>query len=149
MVTPLETTAAKPKKSVDYSRIEPGWRAGILSPRQLAEIYTQETGDPLSHAAIIKHFAKAEIPRDLSAKIRAKAEEMVTREATKEVTRQVTQDRLVTTERDIVDTNAQLQADVIMESRRDIQKQIASNWSWIRDCQFLSKLIAGKRLPIR
>ena len=48
-----KTTPIK-RKSVDYGRIEAGWRAGLLSPRQLAAIYTQETGDPVSHAAIIK-----------------------------------------------------------------------------------------------
>lgn len=67
---------AAPKK-VDYERIEPGWRAGILSPAQLAAKYTADTGTPCSRAAIIKHFGKLGVPRDLKAKIRAKAEAMV------------------------------------------------------------------------
>ena len=53
---------AAPKK-IDYDRIEPGWRAGLLSPHQLAAAYTEETGQKVSHAAIIKHFKKAGIAR--------------------------------------------------------------------------------------
>jgi hypothetical protein len=68
---------AAPKK-VDYERIEPGWRAGIKSPAQLASEYTKETGVSVSHAALIKHFKKLGVPRDLGAKVRAKAEAMVT-----------------------------------------------------------------------
>lgn len=68
---------AAPKKA-DYDRIEPGWRAGLLSPRQLATAYTEQTGHSISHAAIIKHFEKAGIARDLSWKIHDRANAMVT-----------------------------------------------------------------------
>lgn len=64
-------------KKIDYARIEPDWRAGIKSPAQLAAEYTEATGVSVSHAAIIKHFKKLGVPRDLSAKIRAKADAMV------------------------------------------------------------------------
>ncbi len=67
---------AAPKK-VDYERIEPGWRVGILSPAQLASEYTMATGISVSHTAIIKHFTKRGVPRDLSAKVQAKADSMV------------------------------------------------------------------------
>ena len=65
-------------KKIDYDRIESGWRAGLLSPHQLAAIYTEETGQKVSHAAIIKHFKKAGIARDLSSKINDRANAMVT-----------------------------------------------------------------------
>ena len=68
---------AAPKK-IDYDRIEPGWRAGLLSPHQLAALYTEETGQKVSHAAIIKHFKKYGIARDLSSKINDRANAMVT-----------------------------------------------------------------------
>ncbi len=68
---------AAPKK-IDYDRIEPGWRAGLLSPHQLAALYTEETGQKVSHAAIIKHFKKSGIARDLSSKINDRANAMVT-----------------------------------------------------------------------
>lgn len=65
------------QQKVDYERIEPGWRAGLLSPAQLAEDYTKHTGITVSRVAIIKHFEKLGVPRDLKAKIQAKADAMV------------------------------------------------------------------------
>lgn len=65
------------QKKVDYEAIEPGWRAGIKSPAQLAAEYTEATGISVSRSAIIKHFDKLGVPRDLRAKVHAKAEAMV------------------------------------------------------------------------
>jgi hypothetical protein len=65
------------QQRIDYERIEPGWRAGILSPAQLAEAYTLDTGTAVSRVAIIKHFQRLGVPRDLKAKIQAKADAMV------------------------------------------------------------------------
>lgn len=65
------------QKKVDYEAIEPGWRAGIKSPAQLAAEYTEATGIGVSRSAIIKHFDKVGVPRDLSAKVHAKADAMV------------------------------------------------------------------------
>lgn len=67
---------AAPRK-VDYERIEPGWRAGVKSAEQLAVEYTEETGVSVSGAAIKKHFRQQGIPRDLTAKVRAKADAKV------------------------------------------------------------------------
>lgn len=110
---------AAPKK-VDYDRIEPHWRAGIKSPQQIAEDYTQETGISVSRAAIIKHFAKLGIPRDLSAKIQAKADSMV---AEALVTGKVS---TATTKRDIevIDTNATVQANVRVSQQKKIDTSI-------------------------
>lgn len=65
------------QKKVDYEAIEPGWRAGIKSPAQLAAEYAEATGISVSRSAIIKHFEKRGVPRDLSAKVHAKADAMV------------------------------------------------------------------------
>ena len=108
---------AAPKK-VDYDRIEPGWRAGILSPRQLAAVYTDETGDPVSHAAICNHFKRKEIPRDLAAKIKAKSDAMVTAAI---VTANVTPLDPVT-EKAIVDGNAAQLTTVRLSHRQDIKR---------------------------
>jgi len=62
---------------IDYGRIEPGWRAGVLSVQQLADEYQEATGQTITLTAINKHFKKLGIPRDLSAKIEAKAAAMV------------------------------------------------------------------------
>lgn len=105
-------------KKVDYARIEAGWRAGILSPRQLAAKYTEETGDQVSHAAIINHFKKAGIDRDLAAKIRAKADAMVTQAM---VTGKVTPQPLIP-ERQVIEDNATQIASVRIGHRKDIAR---------------------------
>lgn len=105
-------------KKVDYDRIEAGWRAGILSPRQLAAQYTEETGDPVSHAAIINHFKKAGIERDLGAKIRAKADAMVTQAM---VTGKVTAQPVIP-EKQVIEDNATQIAIVRIGQRKDIAR---------------------------
>lgn len=105
---------AAPKK-VDYERIEPGWRAGVLSPHQLAAQYTEDTGVKVSHAAIIKHFTKLNVPRDLNAKIQAQADAMVTKAL---VTEKVTKDRLVTNEGKIVNAGAEQVAEIRLFHRK-------------------------------
>lgn len=106
---------AAPKK-IDYERIEPAWRAGVKSPSQLAFEYTAETGVKVSHAAIIKHFKKLGVPRDLGAKVKAKADSMVMEAM---VTGKVS---AVTTKRDaeIVLDSALVVANVRMSHRTDI-----------------------------
>lgn len=108
---------AAPKK-VDYEHIEPGWRAGLKSPSQLAREYTEATGVQVSHAAIIKHFKRLGVPRDLSAKINAKAERMVTEAM---VTGKV---HTVTTKADatIIDTAALEVATIRVDHRKDIRR---------------------------
>jgi len=90
------------KKPVDWEAIEPHWRAGIKTKLEIS----QEFG--VSRAAIDKHFAKLGIERDLTAKIQAKAESLVARQA---VTETVTRNRLAATEQEIVEANANIQAD--------------------------------------
>ncbi|MGA3803698.1 hypothetical protein ACI2TB_05045 [Ralstonia nicotianae] len=108
---------AAPKK-VDYERIEPDWRAGLKSPAQLAAEYTAETGVSVSHAAIIKHFKKLGIPRDLKAKVRAKADAMVMASM---VTGKVSTE---TTKRDaeIIADSAVVVANLQVSHRKDISR---------------------------
>ncbi len=106
------------KQKVDYSAMEADWRAGILSPRQIAAKYTEATGIAVSHAAVIKHFTKKNVERDLAGKIRAKAQAMVTQAA---VTETVTPEKAVT-ENAIIEANATLQANALLDHRRDIKR---------------------------
>lgn len=108
---------AAPKK-VDYEAIEPGWRAGIKSPAQLAAEYTEATGVACSRSAIIKHFERLGVPRDLSAKVHAKADAMV---AEAMVTGKVTS---ATTMKDaeIIDAVAIDEATVRISHRKDITR---------------------------
>jgi len=112
-------------KKVDYDRIEADWRAGILSPRQLAAQYTEATGDPVSHTAIVNHFKRVGIERDLAAKIRAKADSMVTQAM---VTGKVTREPVVP-ERQVIEDNATQIATVRIGHRKDIARArgVASN----------------------
>lgn len=106
------------KKRIDYERIEAGWRAGLLSPRQLAALYTEETGDPVSHAAITRHFSKQGIPRNLSAKIMARSNVMVTEAM---VTDKVTPET-IKRDKEIIESAATKITEVRLGQRHDIQR---------------------------
>lgn len=100
------------KPAIDWEAIEPEWRAGIKTKLQLSEEFK------VSRAAIDKHFAKAGIERDLTERIRAKADSLVTQDA---VTREVTS-ATKAAEKEIVEANAELQARVRREQRTDITR---------------------------
>ena len=106
------------RQKIDYERIEAGWRAGILSPRQLAAQYTEETNESVSHAAIIKHFTKLGIPRNLAEKIKAKSDDMVTRAMVTEQVTPVTIKR----DKDIIDDAATKLTDIRLGQRKDISR---------------------------
>jgi hypothetical protein len=94
--------------------MEPAWRAGVVSVLQLSKEYG------VSRAAILKHWDKANIGRDLTAKIRAKAEALVTQSA---VTPKVTPEEKRVTENAIIDANAKMQADIILNHRIDVPQK--------------------------
>ncbi|MEY2854643.1 MAG: hypothetical protein RL030_1775 [Pseudomonadota bacterium] len=106
------------KRKVDYERIEPDWRAGIKSPAQLATEYTEATGEPVSRVAIIKHFEKLGVPRDLAAKIKAKAESLV---AASMVTGKVAAETKVR-DAEIVEAGGLAAATVQLSHRADIRR---------------------------
>lgn len=108
---------AAPRK-IDYERIEPGWRAGLKSPAQLAAEYTEETGVSVSHVAISKHFKKQDVPRDLSAKIRAKADAIVAASMVSGKVEPETKKRA----NQIVDDGAAVVATIRLSHRTDIQR---------------------------
>lgn len=110
MKPPKHSTA---NKQIDWESIEKDWRAGIKTKLQMSEEHA------VSRAAIDKRFKKLGIERDLSEKIRQKAESLVTQAA---VTQSVTQERLVTTEKEIVEANASMQANALLDHRKDIKR---------------------------
>jgi len=109
-----EKNAYRP--SVDWDAMEPDWRAGVISVKALSEQYG------VSRAAILKHWGKAGVERDLSAKIHAKADSLVTQQA---VTPEVTQERRVTEKR-IIDANATMLADKVLGQRTDVARARAT-----------------------
>lgn len=118
--------AAKPKKQVEiqWGLVDADWVAGIKTTRQMSADYELLTGQKISHVAIVKHYDKLGMKRDLKGKIRAKAEVLVNAQLTAGVLRLPEP-----TERQIIEVAAQNQADIILRHRSDIQryKSIAGN----------------------
>ena len=106
----METTH---KPAPDWEKIEADYRAGILSLREIAEAHPG-----VNHVAITRRAKREGWSRDLSAKIRAKADALVTERT---VTADVTAERRVS-ERDIIDANAQAIVSVRLAHRKDIQR---------------------------
>lgn len=100
------------KPQIDWDAMEPDWRAGLKSVLQLSEEYG------VSRAAIIKHWKKEGVDRDLEAKIRAKAAALVTQSI---VTPEVTESRRVT-EKLTIEANACAVADTILNQRADVRR---------------------------
>jgi hypothetical protein len=98
------------KTAPDWERIEHLYRAGLLSIREIA------AACGVSHTAINKRAKAHSWERDLSAKIQAKADSLVSKA---EVSKQVSTEQLAT-ERGIVEANAQVIADIRIAHRADI-----------------------------
>ena len=103
---------AQEKKAPDWERIEADYRAGLLSVREIA------VAQGVSHVAIGKRAKRDGWERNLQAKIKAKADALVTKA---EVTKEVTSEQAVT-ERRIVEANAQVIAEIRVSHRRDIAR---------------------------
>lgn len=101
------------KQPVDWERIEQLFRAGVLSLREIAAACPGS-----NHVAIARRAKKEGWVQDLSAKIKAKANDLVTRQA---VTADVTAERAVT-DRTLIEINAQVIANVRMTHRGDISR---------------------------
>lgn len=103
---------AKQESAVDWERIEAEYRAGLLSVREIA------ASQGITHGAINKRAKRDGWERDLKAKIKAKADALVSK---RQVSKLVSTDR-VATEKVIVEANAQVIADVRMSHRTDIAR---------------------------
>jgi hypothetical protein len=105
-------TKPEKKAATDWVVIEVDYRAGIKPLRQIAS----ENG--ITHGAITKRANRDGWARDLASKIKARAEEKVSKRA---VSSEVSAKR-VATETQVVEANAELQFKVRMEHRTDIQR---------------------------
>ncbi len=99
-------------KTPDWAVIEADYRAGIKPLRQIAE----ENG--ITHGAINKRAKKQDWERSLAAKIKAKADALVSKAA---VSTEVSTAQLVT-EKAVVEANATMQYQIRMEHRADIKR---------------------------
>jgi hypothetical protein len=106
------TETPEPRSTPDWERIESDYRAGVLSTREIGARHG------ISHTAINKRAKRDGWARDLAAKIKAKADALVSKEAvSKEVSTATAE-----TERIVVEANAQAIATVRIGHRKDISK---------------------------
>lgn len=98
--------ASKPK--IDWDAVERDYRAGVKTLREMAALHN------VSHVSIDKHAKKHGWTRDLTAKIKAKADELVNKAlANKEANK--------LTEIDIVKSIAELQAGALLQESAEIK----------------------------
>jgi len=108
---PTTKSNRKPPLSLEqWAAIEADYRAGILSNRQIGKKHG------CSDKAVGKRAEQFGWKKDLANAIRARAQELV---RTQEVRNEV---RASITDEEIIEDNANLQAEVIREHRTDIQK---------------------------
>ena len=100
------------KKETDWEAIEGAYRAGLLSLREMSQEYG------VSHVAIKKRADKEGWTRDLTAKIKAKADALVN---SGEVNGGVNSKPLVN-ESEIVNANAEVIANIRLSHRKDISR---------------------------
>ena len=100
------------KKSVDWEQVEKDYRTGLLTDRALGEKHG------VSHTAIQKRAKREEWVKDLTARIRQKAEEKV---AKIEVAKEVAKEDLAT-ERQLVNANADVVANIMIGHRSDASR---------------------------
>ena len=114
--SPKRTSKTEGVAVPDWERIELDYRAGAMSLREIAANHPGT-----NHVAIARRAKTEGWTRDLSERIKAKAEDLVTRAA---VTADVTANRAVT-EKQVVEANALDQASVRLAHRKDIQRKRA------------------------
>ena len=96
----------------DWERIELDYRAGVKSLREIAR------GSGVSHVTISKRAKKEGWARDLTAKIQAKADELVNKATVNTGVNSVS----AVYERETIEANAQAVASVKLAHRQDIQR---------------------------
>lgn len=107
-----ETSVTSPKPPVDWERVEADYRAGILSLREIVAPYK------LTEGALRKRAKRDGWERNLEAKIQAKADSLVRKQAVRSEVRT----GQVISERQIIESNAERIAQVRGEHRSDINR---------------------------
>ncbi|MCK5606911.1 hypothetical protein KAR91_33725 [Candidatus Pacearchaeota archaeon] len=105
-----------PRVTIDWEMVEPEWRAGVKSLSQICVWYEKATGKTITKPAISKHFKKLGVPRDLTAKIRAKADAIVNASIVSDSVNGETKLK----DKSLIEANAKVQADIVISHRKDI-----------------------------
>ena len=116
------------RQEVDWQSVERDYRAGVLSLREMGEAHS------VSHVSIKKHADKAGWTRDLSAKIRAKADDLVNRAQAN----RAGNTKAAVSERQIVEANAERIAQVRGEHRADITRMRSLVLTLLGECEMES-----------
>lgn len=98
--------------AVDWEKIELDYRAGLKSLREIASSHD------ISHVAIAKRAKRDKWDRDLSARIKAKAQALVNKRAVANSVNKNT----IATENDVIEANALAISDVILAHKTRIPK---------------------------
>ena len=99
-------------KDIDWANVEADYRAGIKSNVAIANEYSVTEG------AIRKRAKKESWVKDLKAQIKAKADSLVRAQAVRDTVRSTN----AISEKEIIEVNAQMQANIIVAHRQDIQR---------------------------
>lgn len=115
--TPKQPVDAKGKGTAartapDWEQVEIAYRAGVKTLRQIAS----ENG--ISHTLVARHAKRFGWVRDLSEKIQAKADELVSKSAVSSVV--TTETRIA--EKQVIEANATAIADIRLAHRKDIHR---------------------------
>ena len=100
------------KKEINWEKIELDYRAGVKSIRQIA------AENEIAESGIRRRAKQYEWVRDLSEKIKAKADDIVRKESVRSAVRTKT----TISEKDTIDANANEVASVRLAHRKDIQR---------------------------
>ena len=104
------------KKVIDWEKIELDYRAGIKSLRQIAGEHD------IAESGIRRRAKQYEWVRDLSEKIKAKADDIVRKESVRSSVRSSVRTKTTISEKDTIDANANEVASVRLAHRKDIQR---------------------------
>lgn len=106
---------AKDKDAIEWDLVERDWRAGVKSQALMSKEYG------VSRAAMQKHFDKRGITRDLGGKVRSAAATIVAQTVAEQAAPQ-SFTASPASERDIIEANATMQSQIIIQHRSDIQR---------------------------
>lgn len=106
---------AKKTDAIEWDLIERDWRAGVKSQAQMSKEYG------VSRAAMQKHFEKRGITRDLGGKVRSAAATIVAQTVAVQASPPGATSSPAA-EKDIIEANAAMQSQIILQHRNDIQR---------------------------
>lgn len=122
------------KRVTDWERIELDYRAGVLTLREIAEPHG------ITEGAIRKKAKAQGWVRDLSAKVQAKADDLVRKDL---VRNEVRKDSYLT-EKDIVDGTAEVVAQVQIRQRKDVTRSTSLVNNLFKELESDGELLAKR-----